>query len=154
MAQILAVLGIAAAVGGKIQAGRVASAEGKSAENIAKYNAQVQEREAQAARQKARFEQLRQAKRAEGIKGATTARLAAAGGLGSPVAADIAAEEASELELENLLIGYEGEITAKRAESQAQLDRLQGKLYRKKGQAEAQAQYIKAGTTLLQGFNT
>ena len=150
----LIIAGTTVAAAGAIQAGRVAEAQGRSAQNIADYNAAVQEREALALRPKAGFESKRQAGRAARIKSALTADIAAAGGLGSPVAADLAAEQAAELELENLLIGYEGEIGAERALSQAKLDRLQGKVYRQKGKAARQASYFRAGSTLLTGFGT
>ena len=123
-------------------------AEGESAQNIANYNAEVAEQEAAAVRMKAKFEQIRQAKRAERIKGALTADIAKAGGLGSPVAADLSAEQAAELELENLLIGYEGEVGAKRAESQAILDRLQGKLAKERGRSAASQANIQFGLQL------
>jgi hypothetical protein len=123
-------------------------AEGKSAQNIANYNAAVSEQEAAAQRQKARFEQERQAKEAERKKSAQIAKIAGAGGLGSPVAADLVAEQAAELELENLLIGYEGEVAAKRAESQATLDRLQGKLAKQRGKNAARAANVGFGMQL------
>ena len=137
---------------GAIQAGRVAEAEGRSRQNIANYNAAVQAREAEAIRQKAGFESKRQAKRAARVKSTLTAELGVAGGLGSPVAADLVAEQAAELELENLLIGYEGEIGAERALAKAELDKLQGKLYRRRGKAARQASYFRVGSTLLTGF--
>ncbi len=105
-------------------------AEGRSAQNIANYNAAVAEQQAEAERIAATFEQQRQAEAAERAKSRTRAQLGAAGGTGSPVAFDITAEEARELELENLLIGYEGEVRAGRAESQATLARLQGEAAR------------------------
>ena len=135
--------------------------EGKSAQNIANYQAAVAEQEAAAARAKAKFDQIQQAKRAERIKGALEVGIAKAGGAGSPVAADLSAEQAAELELENLLIGYEGEVGAKRAESQAILDRLQGQLYKQKGKAAARAanigfgmQLASLGTPFLTGFGS
>ena len=145
-------IGTGVMAAGQIQAGREAEAQAKSAQNIAKYNALVQEREAEALKQQAGFEQKRQAKRAVRVKSALTARVAAAGGLGAPVAADLAAEQAAELELENLMIGYGGEIGAERALAKAELDRLQGKLYRQKGKAARKASYFRAGGTLLTGF--
>ncbi len=148
----LAVIGAGVEAAGQIQAGRAAETEAKSAQNLAEFNARVQEREATARRQKAAFEQRRQAKRGERVKSALTASVAAAGGLGSPVAADLAAEQAAELELENLLIGFEGEVGARRAESQAEIDRLQGKVARRRGKAAVTASRFKAGTTLLTGF--
>ena len=151
---VATVAGTGIAAAGAIQAGRVAEAQAKSAQNIANYNALVQEREAEALRQKAGFEQKRQAKRAARVKSTLTAALGAAGGLGSPVAADLAAEQAAELELENLLIGFGGEVGAGRAETQAELDRLQGKISRQRGKAARKASYFRAGGTLLTGFGT
>lgn len=152
LATITKVAAVTTAGLGVLQQGRAAEAEAQSAQNIANYNAAVQEREAKALRAKAGFEQRRQAKRGERVKGSLIAALGAAGGLGSPVVADLAAEQAAELELENILIGYEGEIGAERALSQAQLDRLQGKIYKQRGKTLKQASYFGAGTTLLKGF--
>ena len=138
-------------------------AEGKSAQNIANFNAAVAEQGAAAAREKSAFASKRQAKKAAAIKSAQVVSLGA--GLGSPVAADLAVEQAEELELENLLIGFEGEVAARRLESQATLDRLQGRLAKAKGKAAARAANIQFGTqlatlpvgkkggTLLTGFN-
>ena len=139
-------------------------AEGKSAQNIANFNAAVAEQQAEAERQRAGFAAKRQAKKAAQIRSGLTAKIAKAGGLGSPVAADLAAEQAAELELEGLLIGFEGEVAAGRAESQATLDRLQGKLAKQKGKNLARAANIRfatqlatipagaSGGTLLTGF--
>ncbi len=122
--------------------------EGKSAQNIANFNAAVAEQQAKAERQRAGFAQKRQAKKAAAIKSALEAKLGAAGGLGSPVAADLVAEQAAELELENLLIGFEGEVKARRAESQAELDRLQGKLAKQKGKAAGRRANVQFGLQL------
>lgn len=130
-------------------------ATGKSAQNIAEYNAQVAEQEAKAIKARAAFAQKRQAKRAAAIKSALTAKLGAVGGLGSPVAVDLAAEQTAELELENLLIGFEGEVGAQKALTQAELDRLAGRLARQRGKSAARAANIQFGTqvaTLLTGF--
>ena len=123
-------------------------AEGKSAQNIANFNAAVALQEAEAQRAKAGFAQKRQAKRGVQIKSALIAKLGAAGGIGSAVAADLAAEQAAELELENLLIGFEGEILAGRAESQAELDVLQGKIAKQRGKTAGRAANIRFGTQL------
>lgn len=139
-------------------------AEGRSAQNIAEYNAAVAKQEAGAQRKRAAFAQKRQVKRGREIESALVAKLGAAGGLPSPVAAELVAEQAAELELENLLIGFEGEVLAERAETQAELDILAGKLARQRGKAAARAASIrfatqlatvpigKAGGTLLTGF--
>ena len=62
------------------------------------------------------------------------------------------AKQASESELENLMIGYTGRERAMAARTQAQLDIMGGKLARQRGRAEATGRYIGAGTTLLTGF--
>ena len=144
--------GTALAVGGAIQGGRAASAQAKSQQNMANYNAAVMDREATALRQKSRFDQIRQAEKAERVQGTLRARLAKGGGLGSPVAEDLEAEQMAELELENLLIGYEGQIGAERARSQAQLDRIQGDVYSERGKNLKTASYYQAGASLLTGF--
>lgn len=145
--------GIAAA--GAIQSGKAAAAQGQAAQVMANRNAAIQEREAKAIEQKTRFEQQRQAERATRVKSALRAKLAGAGArmdVGAPLM--LQEEQAAELELENLLIGYEGQVGAQRALSQAQLDRLQGRIYRQKGKATRTAGYIGAGSTLLTGFGT
>ena len=130
-------------------------AEGKSAQNIAEFNAQVQEQEAKAIRQAGAFKSKRQAKAGTRIQSELTTKIAAAGGLGSPVAADLAAEQAEELELENLLIGFEAEVGARRALNRAELDRLQGRLAKQRGKSAARRANIQFGVqvaTLLSGF--
>lgn len=123
-------------------------AEGKSAQNIAEFNAQIEEQNAIAAKNKAKFEQQRQAKKGVAIKSALEAKLGAAGGLGSPVAGDLVAEQASELELENLLIGFEGEVAAQQRLSQAELDRLSGRLSKQRGKSAARAANVGFGIQL------
>lgn len=125
-------------------------AEGKSAQNIEEFKAAVAEQGAVAARQKSAFASKRQAKKAAEIKSSQIVSLGA--GLSSPVAADLIEVQAEELELENLLIGFEGEVEAGKLESQATLDRLQGKLFKQRGKAGARAANVQFGTSLLTGL--
>jgi len=144
----MASVAIAAMVAGTATSAIGQSQAGKSAQEAAEFNARVARNEAVATRQKARFDQVRQAKEGSRIKGAMAARAAKSGArtdVGAPVLA--AAEQAAELELDNLLIGFEGETKAKKHESQARLDKFGGKVAR-------QASKIKAGTTVLKGFST
>jgi hypothetical protein len=139
---------------GQFKAGQAASAEGKSQQNIANYNAQVQEREAKAIEQRTALEQRRQAEAAARQQSSLEAGLGAAGAVstaGAPLM--LQAKQASESELENLNIGYTGREEATAARTQAQLDRMGGKLARQRGKAEATGHYIGAGTTLLSGFS-
>ncbi len=168
--------GIGLGVAGTLQAGRASAAQvgaqtqaqvvqARSLQNIASFNALVMRREAEAIKQRALFEQKRQAERGARVKSALVARIAAAGGLGSPVAADLAAEQAAELELENLLVGFEGEILAGRAETQAELDRLQARIFGRRAEEVGRvgritarnlrtASFLGAGKTLLTGFGS
>ena len=148
MAELL-IAGAAIGAAGEIQAGREAAAEAKSQENISKYNAAVQRREALARRQKTAFEQRRQAKAAERQRSKLQAAIGLAGGV--PTGA-VEAEQAAESELENLLIGYEGQVAEQRALSQAELDIAQAGIYKKRGKAARTASYFGAGRTLLTGF--
>lgn len=127
-------------------------AEGRSAQNIANFNAEVAEKQAEAELLRSGFDQIQQAKEAERIKSRLRAGLGAAGGAGSPVAIDLELEQAQELELENLLIGFEGEVKAGRLKSQATLDRLQGKLARQAGKSAARRANVQFGAQLLTGF--
>jgi len=140
---------------GQIQAGRAAEAEGESAQNIQNYNAAVAETEAKAIEQKAKFEGVRQAKEAARIKSSLRARLGISGvrtDVGAPVI--LAEEQAAELELEGFLIGAEARAKAGKARSEAELARLQGRVFRERGKQAKRAAYLRAGGTLLTGFGT
>ena len=100
----------------------------------------------------ARYMYRRVAEKAARLKGTLTAQIAAAGGLGSPVAADLAAELAAEQELENLLIGYESQVGAQRARSRKEMDLYQKRIYAVQRKGAKKAGYIGMGTTLLTGF--
>ncbi len=154
LATIAQVAAVAGTVAGGLQQAQAAEVQAKSAQNLANFNAAVQRREAEARRQRAAFAQKRQAKKGTEAESTLIVALGEAGGLGSPVAGDLAAELASELELENLLIGFEGEVAAGRAETQAELDILSGKVARRRGRATATAFRIKAGESLLTGFGS
>jgi len=149
----LALVGTAVSAGASVQAGAQAEQAAKAQQNIANYNAAVMEREAEAALQKAAFEQTRQAKEAGRVKSRLRAKMAASGvmvGVGTELL--IEEEQAAELELESYLIGYEAQTVAARARSQALIDRMGGRLAMRRGKAARTAGYARAGTTLLTGF--
>lgn len=123
-------------------------AAGRNQQIIADHNAKVAEAAAKAERIKSNFEQIQQAKEAERIKGSLAASLGAAGGTGTPVALDLIGEQAGELELENLLIGFEGEAKAKSLEQQAILDRLQGQAAKSAAKSRARAANVGFGLQL------
>ena len=138
---------------GQIQAGKAAEVEAKSAQAIANYNAAVQEREAKAIEQRTGLEQRRQAEESARAMSRIQARLGVAGAVptvGAPLM--VQAKQASEFELENLMIGYRGQTEAARARSAAEIERMGGRLARQRGEARKRAAYIGAGETLLKGF--
>lgn len=155
----LEVLALAAATGmqafGQFRAGQAAEVEAEAQQNIAQYNAQIQEREAKAIEQRTALAQRRQAEAAARQQSALEAGLGAAGAVttaGAPLM--LQAKQASESELEGLDIGYTGRERAVAARTQAKLDIMGGKLARQRGRAIARGRYIGAGTTLLSGFAT
>lgn len=153
MAPLLIAGGAGLIAAGQIQEGRAAKAEGISAQNIQNYNAAVAESEAKAIEQKGRFEGVRQVKKAARIQSALRARLGISGvrtDVGAPVL--LAEEQAAELELEGFLIGAEARAKAGRARSEAELARLQGRVFRERGRQRRTAAFLKAGGTLLTGF--
>lgn len=155
----LGVLALVGATGlgvyGQIRAGQAAEAQAEAEQNIAQYNAQVQEQEAKAIEQRTALAQRRQAEAAARQLSTLEAGVGAAGAVtttGAPLM--LQAKQASESELENLMIGYTGREQVRAAKTQARLDIAQGKLARQRGRAEARGRYIGAGTTLLSGFAT
>lgn len=113
----------------------------------AEYNAQLAEREAQAIEQRTAYRQRKEAQEAERRMSTLQAGLGATGAVttvGSPLL--IAAKQASEFELENLMIGYEGQTEVARAKSEAVMQRQKAKVAKKAGK-------IRAKATLLTGFS-
>jgi hypothetical protein len=149
----LMVVGTAVGAAGSIQGGMAAEAEGKSQQNMANYNAALQEREAQQIEARTALQQKQQAEAADRAASTMRAGLGASGAVttaGSPLL--IQAEQASQSELENLLTGYQGREEALASRSQGQLDIMGGKLARQKGSAAKTAGFMNAGSTLLTGF--
>jgi len=154
----IAALGVAAAgtglaAVGQIQAGRAAKAQAQAQQSVAEYNAAVAEREAQSIEAATQFKQRRQAKEAARIKSSLLAKIGASGAVpGAGTALLLEAEQAAEMELENLMIGYEGRVSAQRARSQSSIHSAQASIYGMRGSAAYKAGMIGAGSTLLTGF--
>jgi len=137
----------------RLSGAEAARAEAQSAQNIANFNAAVAEQQAKAERIRAGFAAKRQAKRGEQIKSKLRAALGKTGAridVGTALAVE--EEQAAELELENLLIGFEGEVLARRAMTQAELDRLSGRLAIERGRNLAAQRNVQFAATLLTGF--
>lgn len=155
MATLLMAAGVGLAAAGQVQAGRAAEVAGKSEQAIANYNAAVQEREAQAIEQRTGLEQRRQTEEAARAMSRMRAGFGVAGVIptaGTPL--QIQAKQASEFEMENLMIGYRGVTEAARARSAAEIERMGGELAMERGVAARRAGRIGAGATLLTGFGT
>ena len=101
--------------------GFLGSKQKKAEKALAKYNQQLALQRAKAVEERTKFRQMRQAEYGQRLLGQQKASLggsgmaSGAGGVGDM----ILAEQASELELENLLIGQEGLLEASQARSQA-----------------------------------
>jgi len=65
----------------------------------------------------------------------------------------IQSEQAVESELEQLLIGYEGQVAAGRARSKKAIDLAQADIYGQKARNVRTAGRIGAGSSLLTGFS-
>jgi hypothetical protein len=139
---------------GQVMAGIQAKKEAEAQAAMAEYNAKVAQREAEARENRAAFEQSRHAKAASRQLSSLRAGLSAANVVpseGTPLL--IQAEQATESELENLMIGYEGQVGAAQSRSQAAIDRMQADVYRTRGSIAATSGLFGAGTTLLTGFS-
>lgn len=138
---------------GMIGSANAAAAQAKGQQAMAEYNAKVQEREADAIEQATLYKQRKQTEEATRIASSQLAAMGASGAVsttGTPLL--IQAKQAAESELDNLLIGYEGQIGAGKARSQGQLDLMQAGIYGTSGSNARTAGMIGAGTTLLTGF--
>jgi hypothetical protein len=138
---------------GQWQAGRAQAEEAQGQAAVAAYNARVQEQEAAAIEAQTAFKQKRQAEEAGRYASTLRANLGASGvvpGEGTPLL--IEARQAAEAELDQLMIGYQGQIGAARARSAGAVDMMQADIYRRKARNYGTAGAIGAGTTLLTGF--
>ncbi len=149
MADPVTALLVVSAVTGTASAGisvHGAREQGKSAKEAAEFKATQARKKAKAIRAKGRFEQKRQAEQAERVKGAQRVAGAATGGRGQAVTLALA-EQALELERDNVLIGFSATKTANELEVQGDLESFAGSqsLY---------ASRIKATGSLLQGISS
>ncbi len=139
----IAVAVIAIAAAGVAAAGAIQ--QGRAQKKIGEFNAKLAEREAERAREVARFKekQLREEGRAFRSK-----QIAAAASQGRDVTEGspllLRQETAEDIELDALAVRFQGSAEAARLEGEARLSRFRGK------QAQT-ASFFKAGTTLLGG---
>jgi len=146
-------VGVGLAVGSEIYGGLEAARAGKETEALSEYNAAVSESQAKQVEAVTGIKQQRAAEEASRTASTIEAGLGAAGAVttaGSPLM--IQAKQASESELENLMIGYEGAAEAGKYRSAAAMERWQGKMARKAGKRQMWGKFIGAGGTVLSGF--
>jgi hypothetical protein len=110
--------------------------QGKSAQNLANYNAQVAQNDAIAARQKAEFDATAQERQARLFAGTQRASMASTGGelLDMGDVRDMSAEEA---ELEHLAILYGGEMGYRAGQQKATLARFEGSVAKQRATGQA-----------------
>lgn len=119
--------------------------QGQSQAAFSDYNAQVAERDAEAARQAGEFEADKHQKEVRRMLSAQAAAFGASGvdgGTGSPLL--VMAETAAEGKLDELAIRYSASVQEARLRSQAAGDRLAGRAARRGG-------FLRAGEHLLAG---
>lgn len=124
--------------------GRAASAEAKNQQAIAEYNAKVKEQEAKMIEARSLAEARLQAQ-----EGERKISSLAVGGVPRLLAL---ATQAAENERENLMIGYEGQVGAARARSEAEGFRMSADAYGDQAKSAKQAGWLNVGTTVLSGF--
>lgn len=154
MCQIgLEALGIAAIAGASVYEGVAGYQQGQQTKALDEYNAKITERTAKEKEQEAIFKSKRQAEAAEREMSSMRAGLGASGAVttaGTPLM--IQAKQASELELENLMIGYESDVEQQGLKQQAAGYRLEGKYAAKRGTSALIGGLLGAGGSLLKGF--
>tara|TARA_R110000851_G_scaffold33200_1_gene88418 strand:+ start:182 stop:652 length:471 start_codon:yes stop_codon:yes gene_type:complete len=132
----LEIAALAAAAAGTVTSTVGAIQQGKSAQNLANYNAQIAQNDAIAARQKAEFDARAQERQARLFAGTQRASMAATGGelLDMQDVVDMSAEEA---ELENLAIRYGGDMGYRAGQQRATVARMEGAAAKQKATGQA-----------------
>ena len=119
--------------------------QGQAQERAANYQAAVQDRNAQIAKQTAEYDAERQSSRLRRAIGSQRAAVLASGIQMEGTALDLQQDTVQQGEMDRLAILYGGEINYQNARSEAELSRMQGK-------AAAQAGTTAAFGTVLGGF--
>lgn len=135
---------VAAAVGTAVTAYGQYQA-GQAQERALNYQAAVQERNAQIAKQNAEYDAQRQESRLRRAIGSQRAAVLASGIQMEGTALDLQQDTVQQAEMDRLAILYGGEINYQNARSEAELSRMQGK-------AAGQAGTTAAFGTVLGGF--
>ena len=123
--------------------------QGKSAQNLANYNAQIAQNDAIAARQKAEFDARAQDRQARLFAGSQRASMASTGGelLDMGDVRDMSAEEA---ELENLTIRYGGDMGFRAGQQRAQLAGFEGAVAKQRATGAAAKSLLTGASSTAQ----
>ena len=113
-----------------------ASQQGKSAQNLSNYNAEIAKNDAIAARQKAEFDAAAQERKAKLFGGTQRASMAATGGELLDMQ-DVVDMYETEAELENLAIRYGGDMGYRAGQQRADISRFEGSVAKQKAQGKA-----------------
>lgn len=152
--ETLALVGIGLAAGGQVYSGISAQQEGAAENKMAKYNAALEKQKAKQIEKVTAIKQQRQAEAASRLASSQEAGIGASGVVstqGSPLL--IEAKQASQSELENLDIGYEGQIESQQALSQAEMDLMQGRMAKARGKSAMFGSMLSAAGTTMAGFS-
>ena len=143
----LEIAALAAAAAGTVTSTVGAIQQGKSAQNLANYNAQIAQNDAIAARQKAEFDARAQERQARLFAGTERASMAATGGelLGMQDVVDMNAEAA---ELEHLAILYGGEVGYRAGQQRADISRFEGSVAKQKAQGAAMGSLLTGASSV------
>lgn len=145
----LEIAALATAAAGTVTSTVGAIQQGKSAQNLANYNAQIAQNDAIAARQKAEFDARAQERQARLFAGTQRASMAATGGelLDMQDVVDMSAEEA---ELENLAIQYGGDMGYRAGQQRATVARMEGAAAKQKAQGAAMGSLLTGASSTAQ----
>ena len=145
----LEIAALSAAAAGTVTSTVSAVQQGKSAQNLANYNAQIAQNDAIAARQKAEFDARAQERQAKLFAGTQRASMAGTGGelldMGDVI--DMSAEEA---ELENLAIRYGGEMGYRAGQQRATVSRFEGAVAKQKATGQAASSLLTGASSTAQ----
>ena len=141
MATAASALGTVTSVAGAVQ-------QGKAAQNLANYNAEVAQNDAIAARQKADFDATAQERQARLFAGTQRASMASTGGelLDMQDVADMSAEEA---ELENLAIRYGGQMGYRAGRQKTTVSKFEGAVAKQKATGQAARSLLTGASRLV-----
>jgi hypothetical protein len=149
----LGVIGVGLMAGGQIYGGISSAQQGAQEQKLENYNAKVEQLRAKEIEKTTELKQQRQAEEAARRASSMEAGLGASGAMttaGAPLL--LQAKQASESDLENQMIGYDGAIQAEQFMFRAEVDKMQGKMAKSAGQQKMYGSFMEAGGTVLSGF--